>query len=132
MSIVTKPSTSSSRRTLASMRALLATFAASFVTFLTTSAYAQPFGGGGPRAAAGANEFDVKMWAAAGAGFAIGVGVLGGTLGQGRAASAALEGISRNPGAAARIQTPMILGLALIESLVLLSFVIAFFLYGKV
>ncbi len=59
---------------------------------------------------------------------AIGLGVLGGAIGQGRAAAAALEGISRNPGAAARIQTPMILGLALIESLVLLSFVIAFFL----
>src|SRR5579859_4876906 len=108
----------------------LSTLAASVVTFLTTYAYAQPFGGAGARA--GANEFDVKMWAAAGAGFAIGVGVLGGTLGQGRAASAALEGISRNPGAAARIQTPMILGLALIESLVLLSFVIAYFLFGKV
>ena len=79
---------------------------------------------------AGANVYDVKIWAAGGAGFAIGLGVLGGALGQGRAASAALEGISRNPGAAAKIQTPMILGLALIESLVLLSFVIAFFLQG--
>jgi len=108
----------------------LSTIAASVVTFLTTSAWAQPFGAAAARA--GANENDVKMWAAAGAGFAIGVGVLGGTLGQGRAASAALEGISRNPGAAPRIQTPMILGLALIESLVLLSFVIAFFLFGKV
>ncbi len=77
---------------------------------------------------AGSNVNDVKMWAGAGAGFAIGLGVLGGALGQGKAAAAALEGISRNPGAAARIQTPMILGLALIESLVLLSFVIAFFL----
>ena len=78
----------------------------------------------------GANKFDVKMGAAVGAGFAIGLGVLGGAMGQGRAAAAALEGISRNPGAAPRIQTPMILGLALIESLVLLSFVIAFFLQG--
>ncbi|AKU97451.1 ATP synthase F0 sector subunit c [Labilithrix luteola] len=78
----------------------------------------------------GANKFDVKMWAAAAAGVAIGLGVLGGAMGQGKAAAAALEGISRNPGAAARIQTPMILGLALIESLVLLSFVIAFFLQG--
>lgn len=77
-----------------------------------------------------ANQFDVKMYAAVGAGFAIGLGVLGGAMGQGKAAAAALEGISRNPGAAARIQTPMILGLALIESLVLLSFVIAFFLNG--
>jgi F-type H+-transporting ATPase subunit c len=78
----------------------------------------------------GSNSFDVRAWAAAGAGIAIGLGVLGGALGQGRAAAAALEGISRNPGASARIQTPMILGLALIESLVLLAFVIAFFLQG--
>jgi F-type H+-transporting ATPase subunit c len=78
----------------------------------------------------GANINDVKAWAAAGAGLAIGLGVLGGAIGQGRAAAAALEGISRNPGASARIQTPMILGLALIESLVLLAFVIAFFLQG--
>jgi F-type H+-transporting ATPase subunit c len=76
----------------------------------------------------GANLFDVRAWAAGGAGLAIGLGVLGGAVGQGRAAAAALEGISRNPGASARIQTPMILGLALIESLVLLAFVIAFFL----
>ena len=80
---------------------------------------------------AAANDFDVKGWAALGAGFAIAIAVLGGTLAQGRAASAALEGISRNPGAAPRIQTPMILGLALIESLVLLAFVIAFFLQNK-
>jgi F-type H+-transporting ATPase subunit c len=79
---------------------------------------------------AGSNLFDVRAWAAAGAGLAIGLGVLGGAIGQGRAAAAALEGISRNPGASARIQTPMILGLALIESLVLLAFVIAFFLQG--
>jgi F-type H+-transporting ATPase subunit c len=77
---------------------------------------------------AGSNSFDVRAWAAIGAGIAIGLGVLGGALGQGRAAAAALEGISRNPGASARIQTPMILGLALIESLVLLAFVVAFFL----
>ena len=78
----------------------------------------------------GANKYDVKMFAAVGAGLAIGLGVLGGALGQGKAAAAALEGISRNPGAAPRIQTPMILGLALMESLVLLAFVIAFFLQG--
>jgi len=79
---------------------------------------------------AGANQFDVKGWAAAGAGLAIGLGALGGALGQGRAAAAALEGISRNPGASGRIFTPMIIGLALIESLVLLAFLIAFFLQG--
>ena len=79
---------------------------------------------------AGSNPNDVKSHAAIGAGLAIGLAVIGGTLGQGKAAAAALEGISRNPGASARIQTPMILGLALIESLVLIAFVIAFWLRG--
>jgi F-type H+-transporting ATPase subunit c len=79
-----------------------------------------------------ANRFDSNKWAAASAGFAIGIAALGGTLGQSRAASSALEGISRNPGAAARIQTPMILGLALIESLVLFAWVIAFLLLNKI
>ncbi|HVJ17863.1 MAG TPA: ATP synthase F0 subunit C [Polyangiaceae bacterium] len=73
-----------------------------------------------------------QAMAALGAGIAIGLAVLGGGLGQGRAAAAALEGISRNPGAAPKIQTPMILSLALIESLVLFGFLIAFFLQGKV
>jgi len=81
---------------------------------------------------AASNKYDANSWAAVAAGLAIGIAALGGTIGQGRAAAAALEGISRNPGAAARIQTPMILGLALIESLVLLSWVIAFFLQGKI
>ena len=66
------------------------------------------------------------------AAFAIGLAALGGTLAQGRAASTALEGISRNPGAAGKIMTPMILGLALIESLVLFALVIAYFLQAKV
>lgn len=99
----------------------LALAAAPFVTFLSTNAFAQ-------EAAAGANKFDAQSMAALGAGIAIGLAVLGGGLGQGKAAAAALEGISRNPGAAGRIQTPMILGLALIESLVLFAFAIAFLL----
>lgn len=78
------------------------------------------------------NQFTTNSWLAAAAGLAVGLAALGGTLGQGRAAAAALEGISRNPGAAARIQTPMILGLALIESLVLLAWVIAFMLQGQI
>jgi F-type H+-transporting ATPase subunit c len=80
----------------------------------------------------GANKWEANKWVAASAGFAIGIAALGGTMGQSRAAAAALEGISRNPGAAARIQTPMILGLALIESLVLFALVIAFLLQSKI
>ncbi len=69
---------------------------------------------------------------AIGAGIAIGVAALGGGLGQGKAAAAALEGIARNPGAANKVQTPMILGMALVESLVILAWVIAFMLVGKI
>ncbi|HEX9620864.1 MAG TPA: ATP synthase F0 subunit C [Polyangiaceae bacterium] len=98
--------------------------AALLATLTSSSAFAQQ--------GAAANEFDAQAMAALGAGLAIGLAVLGGGMGQGRAAAAALEGISRNPGAASRIQTPMILGLALIESLVLFALIIAFLLQGKV
>jgi len=62
----------------------------------------------------------------------IGLAALGGTMAQGKAASSALEGIARNPEAAGKILTPMILGMALIESLVILGFVIAFMIQGKI
>lgn len=67
-----------------------------------------------------------------GAGIAIGVAAMGCGIGQGLAAFAALQGIARNPSAAGKIQTPMIIGLALIESLCIYALVIAFFLQGKV
>jgi F-type H+-transporting ATPase subunit c len=65
-------------------------------------------------------------------GLAIGLAAFGGALGQGRTAAAALEGIARNPNSADRIFTPMILGLALIESLVIYALVIAIMLQGKI
>jgi F-type H+-transporting ATPase subunit c len=67
-----------------------------------------------------------------GAGIAIGLAAFGGALGQGKTASSALEGIARNPAAQGKIFTPMIIGLALIESLVIYAFVISFFLQGKI
>lgn len=69
---------------------------------------------------------------ALGAGLAIGVAALGGALGQARTAASALDGIARNPAAQGKIFTPMIIGLALIESLVIYAFVIAFFLNDKI
>ena len=60
------------------------------------------------------------------AALAIGLAAFGGSLGQGKTAAAALEGIGRNPAAQGKIFVPMIIGLALIESLVLYAFVIAF------
>lgn len=65
-------------------------------------------------------------------GLGIAIAAFGGALGQGRAIASALDGIARNPNAAGRIQTPMIIGLALIESLVIYAFVIAFLLQGKI
>lgn len=66
------------------------------------------------------------------AALAIAVAAFGGAIAQGRAAAAALEGIARNPEAQGKIQGPMILSLALIESLVIFALVVAFLLYGKV
>ena len=63
---------------------------------------------------------------AMGAGIAIGVAALGGAIGQGKTVAAALEGIARNPAAQGKIFTPMIIGLALIESLVLYALVYGF------
>jgi F-type H+-transporting ATPase subunit c len=86
----------------------------------------------GAPADAASNQFDSNSYLAIGAAIAIALAAIGGTTAQGKATSAALEGIARQPSAAPRIQTPMILGLALIESLVLFAFVIAFFLQGKI
>ncbi len=64
-------------------------------------------------------------------GLAIGLAVVGGALGQGKAISAAMDGIARNPTAQGKIFVPMIVGLALIESLVVFSFVVCQALLGK-
>lgn len=77
------------------------------------------------------NEFTTKKFIAVAAGFGIAIAAFGGALAQGRAVAATLEGISRNPGAAGKMFVPMILGLALIESLVIYALVIAFSLIGK-
>ena len=59
------------------------------------------------------------------------IAVIFASTAQGRAASSALEGIARQPEAAPRIQTAMILGLALIEAMVIYALVMFFMLYGK-
>jgi|SRR6185503_1373082 F-type H+-transporting ATPase subunit c len=58
--------------------------------------------------------------------FAVGLAAIGGALGDGRAISAACEGTARNPGAGPRIFTMLLLGLALIETLVLFTFLAAY------
>ncbi len=89
---------------------------------LTTIASAAVFA---QEAAANANNSNSGLVAIA-ASVAIGLAVLGGTMAQGKAAAAALEGMARNPAASEKMFTPFILALALIESLVILAFLVAF------
>jgi F-type H+-transporting ATPase subunit c len=69
---------------------------------------------------------ETTAWLAISSAFCISFAAIGGAYAQGKAASAALEGIARNPAAADKLFTPMIIALALIESLVIYAFVIAF------
>jgi len=71
-------------------------------------------------------------WYALAAGLAIGIAACGGALGQGKIGASAMDGIARNPQAAKAMFVPMIVGLALVESLVIYALVIAFMLQGKI
>lgn len=62
------------------------------------------------------------------AGFGLAVSTLCAALGQGKVAGNAMEAIARQPEAAPKIQTAMLLGLAFIESLVIYVLLIAFIL----
>jgi F-type H+-transporting ATPase subunit c len=106
------------------MKVLSATLFA-MVAFLASSA---AFAADGAAGGGGSRELGLAI----GAGLAVGLAALGGGRGQGRAASSALDGIARNPQASGKIFTPMIIALALTESLVLLSWLIANGLSGKI
>lgn len=71
------------------------------------------------------------QWGVISAAFVLGIAALGGALGQGKAIAAACDGIARNPGAAGAIRLAMIIGLALIESLVIYALIIAFIIQAK-
>lgn len=68
---------------------------------------------------------------ALGAGILLGMAALGGTLGQGKVGAAAMDGIARNPQAQKPMFTPMIVAFALIESLVIISWLMANFFQAK-
>ena len=90
-----------------------------FVLLIAQQAFAQT----GEATSAGLNTMAIKYIAYF---FALGLAVFAGTTAQSKAASVALEGIARNPAAADKIQTPMILGLALMESLVIFALISTF------
>ena len=68
---------------------------------------------------------------ALGAGLGLPIGVIGAGLGQGIAVNGAVQGMARQPEASGTIQTAMIIGLALIESLVIYSLLMFFILQSK-
>ncbi|HBE44372.1 MAG TPA: ATP synthase F0 subunit C [Deltaproteobacteria bacterium] len=76
-------------------------------------------------------EASVKQMVALAAGFGVAIAAFGGALGQSRSITSALDGIARNPGASGKIVTPMIIGLAMIESLVIYSLVVSLLLIFK-
>lgn len=91
----------------------LAAWIALAVALVATPAFAQDAAHGG------------SLYGPIGAALAIGLAAIGGALGQGRAASAALESIGRNPSAAGKLLVPMVLSLVFVETLVIFAFVIA-------
>ncbi|RKU15811.1 hypothetical protein C6501_06520 [Candidatus Poribacteria bacterium] len=59
------------------------------------------------------------------------IAVIFASTAQGKATSTALEGIARQPESSGKIQTAMIIGLALIESLVIYALLMFFILQAK-
>ena len=73
--------------------------------------------------ASGDDKAWLKMLAA---GLTIAIAAVGGAAAQGKTAATALDAIGRNPSAQNKIFVPMIVALALIESLVIYALVVVF------
>jgi F-type H+-transporting ATPase subunit c len=101
-------------------RRALAKLAWSFAGLLVSTAV---FG------AEGATESQ-GLWGISSA-LAMGLGALGGSLGLGIAAYAALGGIARNPSSKDAVFMPMVLVLALVEFQAIMAFIIAVLWFGK-
>ena len=62
----------------------------------------------------------------------VGVAAVGSALGLGRAVGSAMEAMGRQPEAAGKIQTAMVVGAAFIEALTLYALLVFFLLFGKI
>ncbi|MFM6927276.1 MAG: ATP synthase F0 subunit C [Bdellovibrio sp.] len=89
--------------------------------FASVSAFAQEAAVAAAPVATGSDKGMIAIAAA----LTIAIAVFGGAMAQGKTAATALEGIARNPAASGKLLIPMILGLALIESLVIYALIIA-------
>ena len=65
-------------------------------------------------------------------GFGLAIAAFGGAISQSNAIAKAVDAVARQPEAGARIQGMMIIGLALIETLVIYMLLICFMMMGKV
>jgi len=70
---------------------------------------------------AGLKFFSILVFAA---GFGIAIAAFGGSIGQGWGLKSSTEGIARNPEASGKITVTMLIGLAMIESLVIYTLVV--------
>ena len=66
------------------------------------------------------------------AALAIGISTLGPAIGEGLAASKALEGMARQPEVMGDLRTNMLISLAMMEALAIFGLVIAFMLIAKI
>ena len=75
-------------------------------------------------AAAAPGDAEVLKWRIISSSFALAIAAAAGAWSQSKSIASALEGTARNPGAGGDLRVSMIIGLALIESLVIYTFVI--------
>ena len=96
-------------------------FAMLFCAALTGSASAQALTADQQRDIATASNLG---WGYAGAGIGAGLAIIGAGIGIGLIGGKAVEGISRQPEAAGRITTPMLLTAAFVEGVCLIALVV--------
>jgi F-type H+-transporting ATPase subunit c len=101
---------------------------ATFVTLAMLMASTQAFA----QAAAATESMGDKGLYAIGLAIMLGLGAFGATTGQGRVGASAMEGLARNPQARNSMFVPMIVVLALIESLFILTWLVANSVSGKI
>ena len=75
---------------------------------------------------------EYKSWLAISVPLALGFAAAASAIGLGRAVSAAMDAIARQPEAGGQIQTAMIIGCALIEALTIYVLLVALILQGKI
>lgn len=102
-----------------------ATFLSLMTLFVSAQAFAQD-------TAVAASSMSDKGLYALGLGLMLALGAFGATTAQGRVGASAMEGLARNPQARNSMFVPMIVVLALIESLFILTWLVANSMSGKI